>query len=212
MGWAAVGDLARGSGFLAAGGADATGCDLALAEGRVGMARAGEIGLTIGIIAVWLADRLHAPELHTGRQARRIRQAAAGGIGAQLAWAELSAISGLSPLFLEIQHLGRLLGLLVSWSLVDEGRLASTCSPHQKNALTSSGGSSTSLTMIHDTGQPICVNLMQGEELISRVNLVLRVLTPQVGRERLQILLTGGECDNSGTYECTKEIFYWIVW
>jgi hypothetical protein len=60
------------------------------------MARAGEIGLTIGMIAVWLADRLHAPELHTERQVRRIRQAAAGGICARLAWAELSAISGLS--------------------------------------------------------------------------------------------------------------------
>ena len=45
VGWAAVGDLACGSGFLAAGGADATGGDLALAEGWVGMARAGEIGL-----------------------------------------------------------------------------------------------------------------------------------------------------------------------
>ena len=72
VGWAAVGDLARGSGFLAAGGADATGCDLALAEGRVGMARAGEVGLAIGMIAVWLADRLHAPELHTERQVSRI--------------------------------------------------------------------------------------------------------------------------------------------
>ena len=104
MGWAAVGDLARGSGFLAAGGADATGGDLALAEGRVGMARAGEIGLTIGMIAVWLADRLNAPELHTERQVRRIRQAAAGGIGARLAWAELSAISGLSPITSTTSH------------------------------------------------------------------------------------------------------------
>ena len=43
---------------------------MALAEGRVGMARAGEIGLTIGMIAVWLADRLHAPELHTERQVK----------------------------------------------------------------------------------------------------------------------------------------------
>ena len=70
--WAAVGDLARGSGFSAAGGADATGGDLALAEGRVGMAQAGETGLTIGMIAVWLIDGLHAPELHTERQVRRI--------------------------------------------------------------------------------------------------------------------------------------------
>ena len=69
---AAVGDLARGSGFLAAGGADATGCNLDLAEGRVGMARAGEIGLTIGMIAVWLIDGLLAPELHTERQVSRI--------------------------------------------------------------------------------------------------------------------------------------------
>ena len=70
--WAAVGDLARGSGFSAAGGADATGGDLALAEGRVGMARAGEIGMTIGMIAVWLIDGLLAPELHTERQVSRI--------------------------------------------------------------------------------------------------------------------------------------------
>ena len=70
--WAAVGDLARGSGLSAAGGADATGGDLALAEGRVGMARAGEIGWTIGMIAVWLIDGLLAPELHTERQVSRI--------------------------------------------------------------------------------------------------------------------------------------------
>ena len=57
------------------------------------MARAGKIGLAIGMIAVWLADRLYAPELHAERQVRRIQQAAAGGIGARLAWAELSAIS-----------------------------------------------------------------------------------------------------------------------
>ena len=90
---AAVGDLACMSGSLAASGTDATGGDMALAEGRVGMARAGEIGWTIGIIAVWLAGRLRAPELHTERQARRTRQAATDGIGARLAWAELSAIS-----------------------------------------------------------------------------------------------------------------------
>ena len=57
---------------MAARGADATGCDLALAEGRVGMARAGKIGMTIGMIAVWLIDGLHAPELHTERQVSRI--------------------------------------------------------------------------------------------------------------------------------------------
>ena len=72
VGWAAVGYLARGSGFLAAGGADATGGDLALAEGRVGMARAGKIGMTIGMIAVWLIVGLLAPELHTERQVSRI--------------------------------------------------------------------------------------------------------------------------------------------